>query len=79
VLEKAEYWMKKLLQATKSNQVPTVVTYRALFQIIAYSKIQDTATRARYWLEQCTDEAVKRDALLLKKIQDMEDGPTVNA
>jgi hypothetical protein len=77
VLEKAEYWMKVLLQTTKSNKVPTVVTYRALFQIIACSKIQDRATRAHYWLQQCTDEAVKRDAMLLKKIQDMDDGANI--
>jgi hypothetical protein len=75
VLEKAEHWMKELVQtATTGNQVPSVVTYRALFQIIACSKIQDKSTRARFWLEQCTDEAVKRDVVLLKKIQDMEEG-----
>jgi hypothetical protein len=69
--------MKELLQTTRCNQVPSVVTYRVLFQIIACSKIQDKATRAQFWLGQCTDEAVKMDALLVRKLQDLENKATV--
>jgi pentatricopeptide repeat protein len=69
---KAEYWMEQLF-LLKNSLSPSTYTYKTLFRILASrDHVPDKAERARFWLNQCGDDNVRRDPVLRKLIEEME-------
>jgi pentatricopeptide repeat protein len=72
---KAESLVQEMIeiQATTgfAGVVPNLITYTALFRILAASHLPDRAEKAKYWLEKAKEHGVSEDRFLLDQYQTM--------
>lgn len=69
-VERAEYWMGELVLSP--TLTPEVGTYKTLFRILADSQLQNKSRRARYWLDQCDDDAFEKDGEIRALLREMK-------